>query len=70
MWGEAILKVIKRCGYAGWMMTHGFRALFSKVSNESNLFSVDVIERQLVHVLQNRMRSAYTAHNNGKSVRE
>ena len=59
MRSETILQVIKRCGYSGRMTTHGFRALFSTVLNESNLFSVDAIERQLAHVPQNRIRSAY-----------
>ena len=56
---ESILAVIKRCGYAGRMTTHGFRSLFSTVLNESNLFNPDAIERQLAHVPQNRIRSAY-----------
>ena len=58
MRSETILQVIKRCGYAGRMTMHGFRALFSTVLNESNLISVEVIERQLAHVLQNRICSA------------
>ena len=56
---ESILAMIKRSGYAGIMMTHGFRSLFSTVMNESNLFNPDAIERQLAHVPQNRIRSAY-----------
>ena len=59
MRSEAILAVIKRSGYAGKMTTHGFRSLFSTVVNESNLFNPDAIERQLAHVPQNRIRSAY-----------
>ena len=59
MRSESILQVIKRSGYAGRMTTHGFRSLFSTVINESNLFNFDVIERQLAHVPQNRIRSAY-----------
>lgn len=59
MRSESILAVIKRSGYAGRMTTHGFRALFSTVVNESNLFNPDAIERQLAHVPQNRIRSAY-----------
>ena len=63
MHSESILAVIKRSGYAGRMITHGFRLLFSTVVNESNLFNPDAIERQLAHVHQNRIRSAYnTAH--------
>ncbi|WPE82284.1 tyrosine-type recombinase/integrase [Acinetobacter baumannii] len=59
MRSESILAVIKRSGYAGRMTTHGFRSLFSTVVNESNLFNPDAIERQLAHVPQNRIRSAY-----------
>ncbi|MEG0343041.1 MAG: tyrosine-type recombinase/integrase [Acinetobacter sp.] len=59
MRSESILQVIKRAGYAGRMTTHGFRSLFSTVVNESNLFNFDAIERQLAHVPQNRIRSAY-----------
>ncbi|MGA6136437.1 tyrosine-type recombinase/integrase [Acinetobacter dispersus] len=59
MRSESILAVIKRSGYAGRMTTHGFRSLFSTVVNESNLFNSDAIERQLAHVPQNRIRSAY-----------
>lgn len=59
MRSESILQIIKRSGYAGRMTTHGFRSLFSTVLNESNLFNYDAIERQLAHVPQNRIRSAY-----------
>ncbi|OTG86971.1 integrase [Acinetobacter sp. ANC 4558] len=59
MRSESILAVIKRSGYTGRMTTHGFRSLFSTVLNESNLFNPDAIERQLAHVPQNRIRSAY-----------
>ena len=59
MHSESILAVIKRSGYAGRMTTHGFRLLFSTVMNESNLFNPDAIERQLAHVPQNRISSAY-----------
>ena len=59
MRSESILAVIKHSGYAGRMTTHGFRSLFSTVVNESNLFNPDAIERQLAHVPQNRIRSAY-----------
>ena len=59
MHSESILAVIKRSGYAGRLTTHGCRLLFSTVVNESNLFNPDAIERQLAHVPQNRIRSAY-----------
>lgn len=41
------------------MNKYCLRALFSPVVNESNLFNPDAIERQLAHVPQNRIRSAY-----------
>ena len=41
------------------MTAHNFRTMFSTVVNESNLFNPDAIERQLAHVPQNRIRSAY-----------
>ncbi|EET81955.1 hypothetical protein ACIRA0001_2087 [Acinetobacter radioresistens SK82] len=56
---ESILVVIERSGYASRMTTHSFRSLFSTDVNESNLFNPDAIERQLAHVPQNKIRSAY-----------
>lgn len=56
---ESILVVIERSGYVGRITTRGFRLLLSIVVNESNLFNPDAIERQLAHVPQNRIRSAY-----------
>ena len=56
---ESILVVIERSGYVGRITTRGFRLLLSIVVNESNLFNQDAIERQLAHVPQNRIRSAY-----------
>jgi integrase len=41
------------------MTAHGFRAMASTVLNNSELFSPDVIERQLAHVEQNAVRAAY-----------
>ena len=41
------------------MNKHYLRALFSPVVNELNVFNPDAIERQLAHVSQNRIRSAY-----------
>lgn len=56
---ETPLAAIKRAGYGGQMVTHGFRSLFSTSANESQLFSDDVIERCLAHVPRNKIRSAY-----------
>ena len=41
------------------MNKHYLRALFSPVVTELNVFNPDAIERQLAHVSQNRIRSAY-----------
>lgn len=59
MRSESILAVIKRNGYGGRMVTHGFRSLFSTHANESNLFRYDVIEYQIAHVPLNRIRKIY-----------
>lgn len=56
---ETPLAAIKRAGYGGQMVTHGFRSLFSTHANESQLFSDDVIERCLAHVPRNKIRAAY-----------
>lgn len=39
--------------------SHGFRASFSTIANESGLWSRDAIERQLAHVEDNEVRRAY-----------
>lgn len=50
MTSETPLAVIKRNGYEGEMVTHGFRSLFSTHANESKLFRVEVIDYQIAHV--------------------
>lgn len=50
--------VIKRMGYEGKIVGHGFRALASTILNE-NGFRSDVIERQLAHKERNKVRAAY-----------
>lgn len=47
-----------RMGYKGMATPHGFRSLATDVLNE-NGFPPDVIERQLAHVEQNKVRAAY-----------
>lgn len=47
-----------RMGYKGIATPHGFRSLATDVLNE-NGFDSDVIERQLAHVEQNKVRAAY-----------
>ena len=56
---ESILAIIKRNGYAGQMVTHGFRSLFSTHTNNSKLFRPDVIEYQIAHVPKDRIRGIY-----------
>lgn len=51
---------LRRMGYAGDEMTsHGFRASFSTIANESGLWHPDAIERALAHVEKNKVRGAY-----------
>jgi integrase len=50
---------LARMGYKGVATSHGFRALFSTVANESGRWSPDAIERQLAHVERNQVRAAY-----------
>jgi integrase len=47
-----------RMGFKGSATAHGFRALFSTVTNEVG-FDPDVIERQLAHRETNKVRAAY-----------
>lgn len=49
---------LARMGYKNIATAHGFRALFSTVSNESG-WNPDVIERQLAHKEANEVRAAY-----------
>jgi len=51
---------LRRMGYSGEEMTsHGFRASFSTLANESGLWNPDAIERALAHVEGNAVRRAY-----------
>jgi integrase len=54
----AILMALRRMGYQGRMTGHGFRSLASTILNEKK-FSPDVIERQLAHQDDDKIRSAY-----------
>ncbi|MDF2119539.1 site-specific integrase [Roseiarcaceae bacterium H3SJ34-1] len=52
---------IRRLGFSAEEMTsHGFRAAFATLANESRRWHPDAIERQLAHVEQNAIRRAYT----------
>lgn len=50
---------MKRLGYAGRAVPHGFRATASTAMNESGLWNPDAIERQLAHIDENAVRAAY-----------
>jgi integrase len=54
----AVLMGLRRMGYQKRMTGHGFRTLASTVLNE-NSFASDVIERQLAHEDDDKIRSAY-----------
>lgn len=41
------------------MTSHGFRATFSSLANESGLWPPDAIERSLAHIERNEVRRAY-----------
>ncbi len=55
---NTINMVIKRIGYKGKLVGHGFRALASTTLNEMG-YRADVIERQLAHAEPNKIRGAY-----------
>jgi integrase len=58
----AFVAALRAMGYSGEEMTaHGFRHTASTLLNESGLWSVDAIERQLAHVDRNRVRAVYNA---------
>jgi len=46
-------------GYKGRHSTHGARSVFSTIANESGLWQIDAIERQLAHTPSNKIRAAY-----------
>ena len=51
---------LRRMGFAATEMTsHGFRATFSTLANESGLWNPDAIERALAHIEANEVRRAY-----------
>lgn len=51
---------LRRMGYGSDEMTsHGFRATFSTIANESGLWNPDAIEKALAHVEANKVRGAY-----------
>ncbi|MFD0894745.1 tyrosine-type recombinase/integrase [Luteolibacter ambystomatis] len=50
--------IIRKMGYEGKVVGHGFRSMFSTVLNEAG-FNRDAVERQLAHKERNRVRAAY-----------
>lgn len=56
---NAVLYALYRMGYHSRATGHGFRHTASTVLNESGLFHGDVIERQLAHVENNKVRGVY-----------
>lgn len=55
---NTINALIKRIGYEGKIVGHGFRAMASTVLNEKG-FRSDAIEAQLAHIEKNQVRGAY-----------
>lgn len=55
---NTMLFALYRIGYHSRCTIHGFRALFSTITNEAG-FSPDAIERQLAHQEKNAVRAAY-----------
>ncbi|MCC6209545.1 MAG: tyrosine-type recombinase/integrase [Burkholderiales bacterium] len=58
MSNNTLLKALERMGYKGRMTGHGFRGVASTALNEAG-YRPDVIEAQLAHVEENRVRAAY-----------
>lgn len=54
----AVLMALRRMGYQNRMTGHGFRSLASTILNEKG-YPPDVIERQLAHQDEDKIRSAY-----------
>jgi integrase len=53
---------LKRMGYGGALVSHGFRALASTILNEQG-FDADLIEAALAHTGKNEVRNAYNRAN-------
>uniref|UniRef100_E6PQ67 Putative Phage integrase n=1 Tax=mine drainage metagenome TaxID=410659 RepID=E6PQ67_9ZZZZ len=58
MSNNTLLFALYRMGYRSKMMGHGFRAVASTILNEQG-WRHDVIERQLAHEEENKVRAAY-----------
>lgn len=55
---ETVNKALRRMGYQGELVSHGFRALGSTTLNEAG-FMPDVIDAALAHADRNQTRAAY-----------
>jgi len=56
---NTMLYALYRLGYHKRATMHGFRAVASTILNETGHFRADVIEKQLAHEEQNKVRRAY-----------
>lgn len=56
---ETANNALKRLGFKGLLVAHGFRSLGSTALNESGLFNSDIIELALAHVDKNTIRATY-----------
>ncbi|MFL9840518.1 integrase arm-type DNA-binding domain-containing protein [Sphingomonas sp. ST-64] len=56
---NTINQALRRMGYAGIMIAHGFRSTASSLLNESGRFSPDIIEHALAHRDPNAIRAIY-----------
>jgi integrase len=53
-------QALRRMGFSARQVTsHGFRATFSTLANESGLWHPDAVERAIAHVEKNNVRRAY-----------
>jgi len=55
---NTINQVIKRMGYEGRIVGHGFRSLFSTILNDHG-FDSKIVDRQLAHVGRDKIEAAY-----------
>lgn len=55
---QTVNAAIKRVGFAGRLVAHGFRSIASTALNEHG-FQPDVIEAALAHIDSNEVRRAY-----------
>jgi integrase len=56
---NALLYFSNRLGYAKSHTIHGFRTLASSILHESKLWNYDVVEKQMSHLVGNKVSRAY-----------